>query len=79
MLEKIRQINIGDLKTESDYKKTLRILLNVVEELCISLQQSEGTIQELRDEISRLKGVKKERRFRDNGHKIVSRSAAKFA
>ena len=63
MLEKIRQINIGDLKTESDYKKTLSILLNVVEELCISLQQSEATKQELREEISRLKGGNEKPKF----------------
>ena len=63
MLEKIGQINIGDLKTESEYKKTLSILLNVVEELCISLKESEATIQELGDEISRLKGGNEKPKF----------------
>ena len=63
MLEKIGQINIGDLKTESAYKKTLSILLNVFEELCISLQQSESTNQELRDAISRLKVVNEKPKF----------------
>ena len=63
MLEKISHINLDGVITESEYKKTLSLLLNVVEELWRKLKASEETNQELRDELSRLKGGNEKPKF----------------
>lgn len=63
MLEKIRDINISELKTESEYKTTLSLLLNVIEEMYSSYKKLELDNQELRDELSRLKGGNEKPKF----------------